>query len=257
MALRKQSAFFYNFEINNTNFNIPFKVSLVGGLKNGVIPFGFYTLDQLATAIGVAMKQVDPPNTYTVTITRTSVGLVMSNRITIATSGIFLSLLFNTGATAATSIRTITSYGAVDYTGATSYMNAATSGTYLVTDWFGNNYTPPQTFLRNIGNVNVSTNGAKEGIKWSIQGFISVEYKYESEAKVLVNWRPLIFWFIEQKPFEFIPEVNLPTVFFNVTLEKSPEDGKGLAWSMKEMVPQFPFLYTTGNFTMRLIGDQS
>ena len=105
------------------------------------------------------------------------------NRITISTNGPYLSLLFLTGTTAATSCRDLISFGFYDYVGNTSYTNGATTGSVLVTDWFGFNYQPPQVYRKAFGTVNVSTSGEKEAITWVIQKFVGVEFRFEPQAK--------------------------------------------------------------------------
>src|SRR5882672_1955093 len=128
MALRSKSLFLYNFTVTIANQNLPFKAASLGSQLNAVIPVGTYSLSTLATAIATAMNAVDPANTYTVTVNRT-ISSGTQNRITIATSGSFLSLLFSSGTTAAASIRDLISFGHADLTGATTYTNSATSGT--------------------------------------------------------------------------------------------------------------------------------
>jgi len=254
MALQSKSLFLYSLTVDASNQNLPFKAALLGPQLNAVLAAGFYSLTDLAIQIEGAMNAADPSNTYTVAIDRT----VMSgteNRITISTNGTFLSLLFATGTTAASSCRDLISFGIFDYTGFLTYTNGATSGVALLTEWFGNNYQPPEVFVKNFGTVNVSTNGTKEAITWTVQRFIGVEYKYEPQAKVLTEWRDFISWIIQQKPFDYTPEISLPNVVHDVTLEKSSDDGKGLGFNMKEMIPQFPFQYTTGAMTFRIIGE--
>ena len=254
MALKAKSLFLYNFSITSSNQNLPFKAASLGPEIDAVISVGTYSLATLATAIAAAMNSADSANVYTVTVDRTA-DSGTGNRITIATSGSFLSLLFSTGTTAPSSIRDVISFGHSDLTGATTYTNSSSSGTALVTSWYGNNYEPPQVNKTNFGTVNVSTNGTKEAITWTIQSFIGVEFKYEAQATVLTAWSALISWMIQQQPFDFTPEISAPTVFYPVTLEKSSSDGKGLGFNMKEMLPDFPFMFTTGPITMRVIGE--
>jgi hypothetical protein len=254
MALRSQSLFLYELEVRADNQNLPFRAVFLGPQLNAVIPAGYYSLTSLMSAIEAAMGVADPANTYTVTADRT-VNSGTENRITITTSGAYLDLLFATGTLAASSCRDLISFGIFDYTGATFYTNGATSGVALVTEWYAKNYQPPEVFVKNFGSVNVSTNGEKEAITWTIQRFIAGEWEFEPEAKVLTEWRDLISWMIQQKPFDFTPEILLPTVFHEVTLEKSTEDGKGLGFNMREQVPKYPFRYTTGAMTMRVRGE--
>ncbi len=253
MALRDKSLFLYGFAIDNTNQYLDFINVGAGTQIHAVIPASFYTLGTLATAIALAMNTADPTNTYTCTVDRTTSG-GLQNRITITTNGAFLSLLFSSGTYAATSITSVINFGSADLTGALTYTNALTSGTSLRSSFYGFNYTPPQAYQKSIGDVSVSASGVKEGISWSIQQFIQVEFKYEPYASVLAYWDPFIQWMILQKPFEFMPEPSSPATVYSVTLEKSPGDGKGLGFLMKEMLPDFPFLYATGLLEFRVVG---
>jgi hypothetical protein len=254
MALKAKSMFLYGLEVSDSNQNLPFRAATGGLQLNAIIPAGYYSLTDLASTIATAMNVADPAHTYTVTIDRTVAGGTQ-NRITIATNGSHLELLFATGTTASSSIRDTIAFGIFDYTGATSYTNGATAGVTLVTDWWGFNYQPPEVYVKNFGNVNVSTNGQKEAIVWSIQRFIAVEFKYEPISKTLTQWAALINWMIQQKPFDFTPEISSPTTVYDVTLEKSTDDGKGLGFNMKEMLPQYPFFFTTGSMTFRVKGE--
>jgi len=252
MALRAKSLFLYGFEVTITNQNIPFKAVSGGPELTASVPVGFYSLTSLIVAIAKAMNLTDPSNTYTVTADR-SISSGTQNRVTIATSGTFLSILFSSGATASASMRDLIGFGHTDRTGSTSYTSVSTSGTALQPDWYGKNYKPPVSTLKNIGAVNISSRGIKEAITWSINQFLEVEFENEAEAKVLVYWPPLISWLIQQKPFDFTPEVSSPNSVWSVTLEKTNDDGQGLAMSMKELVPDRPFLYTSGALTFRVI----
>ncbi len=252
MALTDKSLFLYGFTIDNTNQNLPFKASGGGPQINATIPASNYTLATLATAIAAAMNAIDTANTYTCTVDRTA-GSNLQNRITIATNGAFLSLLFSTGTLAASSIRDVINFGHSDLTGATTYTNSTTSGTSFSTAWYGKNYQIPQSNLRTIGSVNISADGTKETIWWSVQQFLSIEFQYEAQAVVLATWAPFITWMSKGLPFDFTPEIKHPTTFYSVTLEKSSGDPKGLGFMMKEMIPDFPLLYTTGSMEMRLL----
>jgi hypothetical protein len=252
MALRAKSLFLYNLQVTTLNQNIPFRAVTLGPELTAVVPVGYYSLTSLLLAIKTAMQLADPAHVYTVTADRTISGGTQ-NRVTIATSGTYLDLLFLSGMTAATSIAPLIGFSTTDQTGATTYTGTASSGTALIPTWWGNNYQPPQLFRKNFGSVNVASNGTKEAITWSIMQFIGVEFKFEPYAVALTNWPALINWMIQQKPFDFTPEITSPNTAYQVTLDKSPEDGKGLGWNMKEMLPDYPFAFQTGAFTMRII----
>ncbi len=253
MALKDKSLFLYGFTVDTTNNYLDFLNVSMGAQIHAIIPASHYTLGTLATAIALAMNTADPTNSYTCTVNRT-LSSNLQNRITIATNGAFLSLLFSSRTFATTSITSLINFGSADLTGATTYTNSLTSGTALQPAWWGNNYTPPQMYQKNIGDVSISASGVKEGISWSIQQFIQVQFKNEPYANILAYWEPFIQWIIVQKPFEFTPEIMTPTTVYSVTLEKSPGDSKGLGFMMKEMLPDFPFTYDTGQLEFRVIG---
>lgn len=255
MALTSKSLFLYNLTVDDTNQVIPFLNVNAGSEIDAVIPIGTYSLAQLATAIAAAMNLADTSNTYTVSVDRTA-SSGTENRITIATSGSFLSLLFSSGSEAGNSCRDLIAFGHTDFTGATTYTNSGTTGTALITTEVGYNYLGPEMNKQNWGGaVNISTDGTKETLTWSIQSFIDVEFRYETQANVIMYWEPLLVWMMEQKAFDFTPNIASPSIFYPVTLEKSSADGKGLAFKMKELLPDFPFMFSTGPMTFRVIGQ--
>lgn len=252
MALTDKSLFLYGYTISNTNQNIPFKILGGGSELTAVVPAGNYTLSTLATAIVSALETADPAHIYTVTINRT-LSSNLQNRVTIATNGAFLSILFSSGTTASTSIRDTIGFAHTDRTGALTYTGTLTTGTALQTAWWGFNYQSPDSYQKNLGNVSMSASGLKETISWSIQRFVQVEFKYEAQADMIAYWSPMLIWMSKGLPFEFTPNTNVPATFYACTLEKSSADGKGLGFLMKEMIPDFPFRYTTGALEFRLL----
>ncbi len=252
MALKDKSLFLYGFYVDNTNQYLPFRAVNAGPEIDAVIPASYYTLSTLCTAIALAMNTADPSNTYTVTIDRT-VSSNLQNRITIATSGTFLSLLFSSSTLATASIRDMINFGHADLTGSTSYQNSTTSGTSLQTTFYGFNYQTPTVNLRTIGSQNLSARGDKEVVWWSVQQLLNVEFRYEAQANVLAYWQPMIAWMVKGRPIELTPEINTPATTYSVTLDKSSADGKGLGFQMKEMIPDFPFVYSTGPMEFRLV----
>jgi len=250
MALRNKSLFLYGYEINSFNSSLDFRSVSLGPVKLASISFGFYTLSELMLAIKSAMQGADPLNTYSVSANRT-INSGTENRITISTSGAYLDLLFGTGPRIATSISSVIGFGAINYTGTTSYTGPTTSGTVLVPDYVGYSYLSPD-FMRTVfGAINISASGNKETVVFAVQKFFQAEFKYEPETKVIAEWTDFMTWSIQQKPLEFTPDITIPSVFYQCTLESTGADGKGLGYTMQEMLPDFPFLYRTGMLKFR------
>ena len=250
MALTAKSMFLYNLQVTTQNSSLDFIGTLAGPTLQATLTLGFYSLTDLMAEIKMAMEAVDNLHTYTVTADRTFSGGTQ-NRVTISTSGSFLSILFATGPRSASNCAGLIGFVTANQTGATTYTGTNTAGTTLVPALVGYNYVPT-TNMRNIfGSLNISTTGQKEAVVFQIQEFFQVQFKYEPTATIVLTWPDLMNWMIQQRPLEFTPEVTAPNTFYNCTLEKTSFDGKGLGFSMKELLPQFPGLWDTGLLTFR------
>lgn len=250
MALRKKSLFLYGFQVTELNAAIDFRAALAGPILMGTLNLGFYSLTGLLEEISRAMRAADPTKVYTATADRDVAG-GLENRVTIATSGTYLDLLFGSGPRAASSIRTLIGFLPSDRTGATNYQGAASAGTVLVPTLLGYNYKPPFTMRKNFGSVNVSASGVKETITWQIQQFFQVEFKHEPEERIESEWTPFMDWAVKQRGLEFTPNISSPNTFYEATLESTDADGQGLSYDMREEIPQMPFHYTTGILKFR------
>ena len=252
MALRAQSLLLYGFQVTVNNRSLDFKTAAMGSEKQATLRLGYYSLTSLMTEIVRAMNEADPSNTFNATANRTF-NSGRENRVTISTSASYLSLLFLTGTRNASSCRTLIGFNNTDYTGLTSYQGNSSAGIAVVSEKVGYNYMGPEFIKKVFGAVNVSADGSKESIVFQVQKFLQVQFKYEPQAKVISQWQGLFTWAIQQRPYEFTPEITTPTTFYEVTLESTGADGKGLGFEIKEMLPNFPFDYDTGLIRMRQI----
>jgi hypothetical protein len=250
MALRGKSLFLYGFEVTTLNSSVDFKNASGGPEIRATLRLGFYSLTSLGIEIVRAMQAADPANLYSFSVDRTYNGGI-ENRITISTSGIFLSLLFGSGSRAASTVAPLIGFSG-DQTGLTAYISTASAGTVLIPDLVFYNYLPTTHWRKVQGTVNITASGQKEAIVFQIQRFLQFQVKYEPEAKVIVEWTPFIDWIIQQRLWEFTPDyASAPSTYHEVTLERSSDDGKGLGFKFTEMLPNFPFNYDTGVLMLR------
>jgi hypothetical protein len=252
MALKNPSLILYGYSIDITNQFIDFKSSSIGPVITATIPAGDYNLTDLMTQIAAALMLADPLNTYTVSVNRTIAGGTQ-NRVTIATNGAYLSLLFSSGAHAAASPAYLLGFQSYDQNGKTSYTATSSSGTIIIPVQNGYNWVSPTRNRVVMGSVNVAASGSKEAITFQLQQFFSVDFRYETENTIDDVWQYFFNWAIQQKEFEFTPEITNPNVFYPCTLETTEEAGNGLAWQAKEMLPEFPGLYQLGKMKFRVI----
>lgn len=252
MALRSKSLFLYGYQVTRFNSSLDFKVVSGGPVLQATIRLGYYSLSSLLNEIVRAMQVADPDHIYVATADRTLAG-GLQNRVTISTDdGTYLDLMFLTGPRVSSSIAQLIGFNPVDRTGALTYTGNFSSGTGLVTTEIGYNFLAPHSHKKVFGSVNVASSGKKESIVFNIQQFVEVQFKYEPEAKLISEWTPFMEWSIQQKLFDFTPNLSIPNTFYEVTFEKTGEDGKGLGFKMSEMLPNYPDFYETGMLQFRI-----
>jgi len=103
MALRGLSLFLYGFQVTEYNSSLDFKAVSGEPTRMATLRRGYYSLTSLGLEIARAMNAVDTDHIYTASVDRTVNG-GLENRVSIATNGTFLSLLFGTGPRAASSV---------------------------------------------------------------------------------------------------------------------------------------------------------
>lgn len=251
MALSSPSLFLYGFQVTEINRSLDFKNSSGGSQLNATLTLGYYSLTSLAVEVKKQLQAADPTNSYIVSINRNISGGTQ-NRVTIGTSGSYLSLLFGTGTRAGSSCAALLGYTGTDKTGATSYQGQASAGTSLITNFAGYNYIPKELMQKQFGSLNISTSGIKEAVVFATQRFWQVQFKYIPKTTAINEWSPLMRWLSNQRLFEFTPEITSPTIFNEGTLESSSADSKGLGYTLTEMLPSFPNLYDTGILKFRV-----
>lgn len=252
MALTAKSLLLYGIAVTPLNSSIDFRRTSGGTILQATLTVGFYSLTDLLTEVKRAMQAADALNQYTVTADRSLFGGTQ-NRVTIATQGIYLDLLFASGPRAGSSAANLLGFFQVDRTGGVSYMGNLSCGIPLVPEQIGYNYNPPESYRQNFGQLNIAASGLKETIVFTTMLFLQVQFKYISDSIMKNDWANFMTWAIAQKPFEYIPEISKPGTFYSVTLEMTPEDGKGLAYRMTEMLGEDrPFEWDTGTMKFRL-----
>jgi hypothetical protein len=231
---------------------LDFKAASGGSILTATVPIGFYSLGDLLNAIVSAMAAADTVNTYTATANRSYSGGTQ-NRVTIATSGAYFSMLFNSGPNTSTTIARLIGFAVSDQTGSTSYTGTSSAGTLLQPVWWGKNYRDVNMLRKNFGSLNISANGTKEAITYQIQQFFQVQFDYEPYSAIASSWQPFLTWAVQQQSLEFTPDITNPNTVYNCTLESTEYDSAGLGYEMREMIQEgMPFLYSTGLLKFRL-----
>lgn len=255
MALTSQSLFLYGYTVTASNRNFDFRAVAAETPRQAVLNLGYYSLSGLLRELVRAIGVVDVTNTYTVTADRTASGN-LQNRITIATTSVFFSILFASGPNTATNCAALLGFAAADRTGALTYTGTLTTGTAMrpnasLSMIQGYNFVKPEFQPKSMGALNISTSGLKEQVIFNIQNFWSIEFKYLTSSEATTDWLPLITWMIQSRPIEMTPAIASASTFYEGTLESSSSDGKGMGLYLKEMLPDFPNIFQTGPMKFR------
>jgi len=253
MALKQKSAFLFSYSVTDLNKYLDFANSTGGTELVATMRTGYYSLDGLLTELVRALTEADPVNTYTATANRTT--FPNQNRITVASTTIAttLELRFASGTHSVNNCASLLGFNATDYTGALTYTGATSTGIYLLPALIGYSYQPTDTFKRTQGVVNVSASGVKEVVTFSTNQFFQVEFRFEPEASAITTWETFFDWATIGAEMDFIPDITAQGTYVRCTLEKTDQDGKGLGFMMKEMLPDFPFFYRTGIMQFRKV----
>ncbi len=259
MALNSKSVLTYGITVTTLNYAIDFKVDSGGSVLTAYLNIGSYSPSSLALEVAAQIQSAaltaGSSDIFTVSLSRNIMGGTQ-NRMTIVSNGSYFSLLFLTGGNTTITAAIIMGFNNADYTGALTYTGSATTGTSLIPDYIGYNYLDSNNMAKLFGAVNISSSGLKEAVTFSIQNFVEVEFKYEAKANLLA-WMNFFSWAIQQKSFDFIPEILTPDTVYNVTLEKTQYHDQGLGYRMNEMLPEFPNFYQTGPLEFRIIANTS
>lgn len=243
MALRSRSLFTYGFEVTTFNRFISFGTTVLEfgpSARTATLNIGFYSLTDFAAEIVRALTEADPAHTYTVSVDRTIAGGTQ-NRVTISTSGSFLSIFFSSGNIS--SPASLLGFNIADYTGSTTYTGSTSAGILYSPSTIGYSYLSPHKMKKNFGTSSISASGIKEAITFQLQQFWQVQFRYLPNAETDPNWEPLVIWMIQQKPIEYTPEVIFPLIFFAGTLE---EPNQGMEMMIPEQLSEkMPFFFNT------------
>lgn len=250
MALTGLSLFRYGYTIDSSNNKLDFRAVALETPRTATLSNGYYTLDGLCREIERAMEAVDASNNYTVSADRSYSG-GLANRVTITTSGTFLSLLFSSGPNTGVTVASTIGFAVSDRTGATTYTGTSSTGTQVLTDRAGYNYLGPDLMQNVTGALNISVSGVKEAVVLNVQQYWQVQFKYITASDVTTYWTGLMQWMIQARPIEFTPLYTDYSTYYEGTLESQAGDSKGIGYKFTEMLPQFPNFYDTGIMKFR------
>lgn len=252
-----RALFLYGFDVDDTNKYINFKNASLGNELTATLNIGNYTATTFMKEVKRAVEIADGVNTYTVSLNRL-IDSGASNRMTIATSGSYFELLFETGTNAANSPINLMGFNAIDYQGQLSYTGDDYAGQILFPDFPTYDYLGPDEMVQNDGVKNVSASGIKETLVFAQMRFFQGQWKYITNfggGSQKTEWENALKYFIKQLKFEYTPSVyEDPETFYQCTLESTPQDSNGMGYKLTQMRGEGLYrFYDTGVMKFRVI----
>lgn len=204
----------YKLEVTAANRSLDFKSSGGGPEKQASLRVGLYSLTALANEVARAMSDADGgANVYTVTVNRT-IGGGTQNRVTIATDGVYLDLLFATGSRTASTCAGLLGYNVTDRTGSLSYAGNNTAGTIIVPTYPPYDLQQPGTIHDARRSLNETTSGLVETVSFSTFRNFQFKIRYiEEDSAEFSTFQDFHIWLLRGGPVEFAPKISAPTVY--------------------------------------------
>lgn len=255
--IRTWSKFNYGFQITSSNNSLDFSEG--GPQLTAVVESGDYTLGEFAEVVAAAMSSVGALD-YTATINRNT------NVITISATGTF-SILLATGTSIGVSFASLMGFTqVVDLTSAATYTGASAAGFQYYPQFLLQSYVPPELYKKSAdATINKAASGRVEIIRFGVEQFIEMDIKFITDLpmdNVVIKNNPsglqdaldFLDDITQKAKFEFVPDVDTPSEFYEVILESFPGFDNGAGFKLKELFAQnLPDFYETGVIKLRVV----
>ena len=156
--------------------------------------------------------------------------------------------------------------GSVDLTGGTSYTSDSAIGSDYVTQF------PPQSYVapgfrkeKGDASVNQTASGVIEVISFGDVQYIEADLLFitdipmdgkviRSNATGVQDAIDFLTFATKRGPIEFMPDKDDTSTFYQCILDRTPEDGKGTKFKLKEETGKsLPGIYRTGRLDFRIV----
>lgn len=252
MAIKSLSQFYFGYEITTDNQYINFDEG--GPELTAILRRDYFTLTDFLIEIGRAMSSVGG-QTYSATVDRET------RIITITAAGSF-TLLAASGTNVSNSPFALMGYAAIDVTG--SALSGGSASGYLYRPQFSlQDYVQPGQRKESVDStINETGSGRVEVITFGLREFMECNIRFitnirQSGAVIQDNptgYEDALFFMDEitkRGNIEFMPDRDDPDNFFEVSLESTEQDAKGLKYKLtEESVSDY---YRTGKLVFRII----
>lgn len=257
MAMNTWSKFYYGYEIGINNNKINFNEG--SGQLTATISIGIYSPSDLATEIKTQLDAIGV-KTYTVVFSRST------RKYTISCNAGSFDLLIATGLNSSAGVYDLIGFtGASDLIGLGSYTSDNVSGDEYKPQFKLQDYTSPENWFEKVdSSVNESSSGYVEVISYGTVQFTEFNLMFITDKPMdgevirnnpsgLSDINRFMQFLIKRGNFDFMPDENVPSTYYKLTLESTADSSKGVGYKLQEEVNKsLPGFYQTGKLKFRV-----
>lgn len=256
MSISTRSAFIYGHTITEGNNEF------INFMEDGVtelsttIDIGSYTISQFINKVAQALNDIGD-NTYTVSLDRAT------RLITISADANF-DLLVTNGTQVSISAFSLMGF-TTDRTGALTYTADIPSGSIYYPQYNLMGYVAFEDMEESVqSKVNESSSGEIEVISYGTRNFSEFNIKYATDIinqgaitdnpTGVSDLRIFMQYITKKRPFEFLPDKDIPDTFDSAILESTTKSKDGTGFMLRELYSQkLANYFETGKLTLRRI----
>lgn len=248
--INSMSKFYFGTEVTLTNFYLNFDEG--GSELTAILRRGYYSLTDFAAEIARAMTEAGG-QTYSVSVNRST------RVLTISASGSF-SLLITSGTNVGQDIFSLAGFSGVDVTG-TSLSGGSGAGYEYIPQFRLQDYVKPGQRQETIDStINETGSGRIEIVKFGLRSFIEMNIRFitsvcqggaiENNPEGYEDAEFFMTELIKRGDIEFMPDRNDTSTFYEISLDSTEQDSKGLKFKLTEEPVQD--YYKTGKLVFRI-----
>ena len=251
------SKFNYGHTVTSENNVISCKEG-AGALKKASIEVGSYTTESFAVAVKTALQSVGSL-VYQVTIDRATQQLSIS-------APTAFSLLIQSGGVTNSAFPLMGFSYSTDLLNKTSVTGNQQTGSSYFPQFLLQSYVAPENFVENVDpTINQSADGRVEMVSFGTRQKVEMDIKFitnlpmdgvviKNNPSGLQQAREFLSYISQKRPIEFVPDIEAPSVFHKLILEKSPDFGSGTCFKLRELYDQgLCDVFETGLLQFRVI----
>jgi hypothetical protein len=257
MSLSTKSKFYYGHVVDTTNNKIDFDEGAAE--LTATLNTGSYSLEGYVDEVKRAMDAVGAL-TYTVSVARST------RLITISAVSNF-TLRISSGSNASVSAYGMIGFSGANQTGTNTYTGATASGSAYTSQFAPQDYVSSDDLRKAVeASVATTASGRVQVVSFGSEEFFEMNLRFctnisqpssgpiTSSSTGVDDIRSLMQYLITKAPVEFMPDKDDSDTYYQLILESTSEDNRGIGYRLRERYDiGIPGYYDTGVLKFRVV----